>query len=75
MKNNSKETNDSDIKQLNNKDCTQLDTPLEKSRMVWNIVKNETKTLCTSTASKVTKNNTKCFAVIFGIPKRDRQTI
>ena len=49
MKNNIKETNDSDIKQLNNKDCTQLDTPLEKSRMVWSIVKNYRKTNMTST--------------------------
>ena len=31
VKNNIKETNDSDNKQPNNKDYTQLDSPLEKS--------------------------------------------
>ena len=40
MKNNIKETNGSDNKQVNNKDYTQLDTSLEKSRKIWNIVKN-----------------------------------
>ena len=49
MKNNIKETNDSDNKQVNNQDYTQLDSPLEKSRMVWNIVKNYRKTNMTLT--------------------------